>query len=128
MVLYHGKRVLVAEDNLINQRIVSFQLKKLGFEIDLASDGQEAYEKYSSEQNYDLIILDIQMPKMDGYEVAKAIRHMERNFASHSPIIALTANAMKGDRELYLEAGMDGYVSKPFTLETLQEAIAKLLK
>jgi PAS domain S-box-containing protein len=128
MVLYHGKRVLVAEDNLINQRIVSFQLKKLGFEIDLASDGQEAYEKYSSEQNYDLIILDIQMPKMDGYEVAKAIRQMERNFASHSPIIALTANAMKGDRELYLEAGMDGYVSKPFTLETLQEAIAKLLK
>ena len=120
------KKVLVAEDNVINQRIVSFHLKKMAFDIDLASDGQEAYEKFCAGK-YDLIILDIQMPKMDGYQVAKAIRNKERNIANHSPIIALTANAMKGDRELYLEAGMDGYVSKPFTYETLEEAIGNLL-
>jgi CheY-like chemotaxis protein len=124
---FYGKRVLVAEDNAINQRIVSFQLKKMGFEVDLANDGEEAFEKYCS-GTYDLIILDIQMPKMDGYQVAKAIRHKERNIAEHSPIMALTANAMKGDRELYLEAGMDGYVSKPFTYEILQEAISVLIR
>ena len=125
-VQYTGKTVLVAEDNLINQRIVSFQLKKMGFEIDLANDGQEAFEKYCAGK-YDLIILDIQMPKMDGYQVAKAIRNKERNIPNYSPIIALTANAMKGDREFYLDAGMDGYVSKPFTYETLEEAIGSLL-
>jgi PAS domain S-box-containing protein len=124
---FSGKRVLVAEDNPINQKIVSFQLKKMGFEIDLADDGEEAFGKYCS-AHYDLIILDIQMPKMDGYEVAKAIRSKERNVAHHSPIIALTANAMKGDRELYLNAGMDGYVSKPFTFEVLQETITGLLR
>ena len=125
---FEGRKVLVAEDNEINQRIVSFQLKKMGFEVDLAGDGQEALDKYYQGAGYDLIILDIQMPKLDGYQVAKAIRVRENNFSVHLPIIALTANAMKGDRELYLNAGMDGYVSKPFTIETLQEAIGHLLK
>ena len=123
---FSKKSVLVAEDNPINQRIVNFQLKKMGFEVDVADDGQQAFEKYHG-KNYDLIILDIQMPIMDGYQVAEAIRNEEKGTSRHSPIIALTANAMKGDRELYLDAGMDEYVSKPFTYETLQEAINKLL-
>ncbi len=120
--LYTGKRVLVAEDNLINQKIVSFQLKRIGFEVDLVDNGQLALEKYD-ENCYDIVILDIQMPVMDGYEVAKAIRRKEAITRNHIPVIALTANAMKGDKELYLAAGMDGYVSKPFTPETLLSAI-----
>ncbi|MCX6305056.1 MAG: ATP-binding protein [Bacteroidetes bacterium] len=120
------KLVLVAEDNVINQRIVSFQLKKMGFEVDMVGDGQEAFEKYHT-RVYDLIILDIQMPLMDGYQVAKAIREEEKGTIRHSAIIALTANAMKGDRELYLNAGMDEYVSKPFTYEILQKAISSVI-
>ena len=119
---YTGKKVLVAEDNLINQKIVSFQLKRMGFEVELADNGLTALEKFESVE-FDLVILDIQMPVMDGYQVAKAIRQKEKGTSVHHPIIALTANAMKGDRELYIEAGMDGYVSKPFTSEMLQKAI-----
>ena len=121
-VNYSGKKALVAEDNLINQKIVSFQLRRMGFEVELTDNGQAALEKFAS-MDFDLVILDIQMPILDGYLVAKAIRQQEKGTSAHLPIIALTANAMKGDRELYLEAGMDGYVSKPFTSEMLQQAI-----
>lgn len=119
---YLGRKVLVAEDNLINQKIAVFQLKRLGFEVSLAADGQSAMDLFSVGA-FDLVILDIQMPVMDGYQVAKAIRIQEKDTPHHVPLIALTANAMKGDREIYLEAGMDGYVSKPFTIEILQQAI-----
>lgn len=122
MLIQPGKRVLVAEDNLINQKIVSFQLKRIGFEVELADNGEVALEKFR-ETDFDMVILDIQMPVMDGYQAAKAIRALEKGTSKHVPIIALTANAMKGDRELYLDAGMDGYVSKPFTPEILQSAI-----
>ncbi|MEI6888895.1 MAG: ATP-binding protein [Bacteroidota bacterium] len=121
-VSYSGKKALVAEDNLINQKIVSFQLRRMGFEVELTDNGQAALEKFAS-MDFDLVILDIQMPILDGYQVAKAIRQQEKGTSAHLPIIALTANAMKGDREFYLEAGMDGYVSKPFTSEMLQQAI-----
>ena len=124
---FSKKLVLVAEDNAINQRIVNFQLQKMGFEVDLVGDGQQAFEKYHT-KIYDLIILDIQMPVMDGYQVAKAIREEEKGTSRHSVIIALTANAMKGDRERYLNAGMDEYVSKPFSYETLQQVINNVLR
>lgn len=124
---FSGKSALVAEDNPINQRIVHFQLQKMGFRIDLANDGQEALEKFVPDK-YDIIILDIQMPRMDGYQAAKAIRLREKEQQQKVPIIALTANAMKGDREKYLDAGMDGYISKPFTFETLFETIDNLIK
>lgn len=124
---FAGKNVLVAEDNPINQRIVHFQLQKMGFRIDLTNDGQEALEKFVPDK-YDIIILDIQMPRMDGYQAAKAIRLREKEQQRRVPIIALTANAMKGDREKYLDAGMDGYVSKPFTFETLFDTIDKLIR
>jgi len=123
---FKQKLVLVAEDNAINQRIVSYHLQKMGFEVELAIDGQQALEKYHT-RNFDLVVLDIQMPLMDGYQVAKAIRQEEQGSLRHLPIIALTANAMKGDRESYLEAGMDDYVSKPFTYATLEKVISKAL-
>ena len=123
---FRQKLVLVAEDNAINQRIVSYQLQKMGFEIDLVADGQQALEKYHA-RRFDLVILDIQMPVMDGYQVAKAIRAEEKGTSRHVSIIALTANAMKGDRESYLEAGMDGYVSKPFTYDVLSKVIGQAL-
>jgi CheY-like chemotaxis protein len=123
---FKQKLVLVAEDNAINQRIVSYHLQKMGFEVELAMDGQQALEKYHT-RNFDLVVLDIQMPLMDGYQVAKAIRQEEQGTLRHLPIIALTANAMKGDRESYLEAGMDDYVSKPFTYATLEKVISKAL-
>ena len=124
---FTGLHVLVAEDNLINLRIVDFQLRKMGFLADLVMNGMEALEKYAAHP-YDLIILDIQMPVLDGYQTAKKIREGEKISGGHIPIIALTANAMKGDREQYLEAGMDEYVSKPFTQESLLHAISNLLR
>ncbi|MEI6681589.1 MAG: response regulator [Bacteroidota bacterium] len=124
---FAGLHVLVAEDNPINLRIVDFQLRKMGFSVDPVINGQEAFDKFS-QNRYDLIILDIQMPVMDGYQVAKKIRESELVSGSHTPVIALTANAMKGDREQYLAAGMDEYVSKPFTHESLLTAINNLLK
>ncbi|MEI6822220.1 MAG: response regulator [Bacteroidota bacterium] len=120
------KLILVVDDNQINQRIAKFNLQKMGFDVELASDGQEALQKYCT-NNYDLIVLDIQMPVMDGYQVAKAIRDVENNTARHTPIIALTANAMKGDKEKYINAGMDDYISKPFTLETFSKVINNYL-
>jgi PAS domain S-box-containing protein len=123
---YKERSALVAEDNVINQRIVNFQLQKLGFQVDIVGDGQQAFEKYHAKK-YDLIILDIQMPVMDGYQVAKAIREEEKGTSRHSAIIAITANAMKGDREMYLGAGMDEYISKPFTFEILQKTIRLVL-
>lgn len=123
---YPGKRVLVAEDNLINQMVVDFQLQKMGFEVEMVANGADAIEKYGN-NHYDLILLDIQMPLLDGFEVAKKIRESELASGLHIPIIALTANAMKGDREEYLASGMDEYVSKPFTHESLFAAISKLL-
>lgn len=126
-IKFSGRRVLVAEDNQINQMVVDFQLQKMGFEVEMVANGQDALELYSK-KSYDLILLDIQMPLLDGFEVAKKIRELESLSGLHLPIIALTANAMKGDREEYLAAGMDEYVSKPFTHESLFGAISKLLE
>lgn len=125
--VFRGKKVLVAEDNLINQKIVNFQLKRMGFDVCLSDNGQSALDMFAAEP-FDLVVLDIQMPILDGYQVARAIREYELNSYAHVPIIALTANAMKGDRERYLEAGMDGYVSKPFSPETLYKAIVFAIK
>lgn len=119
---YKGKRVLVAEDNLINQKIVSYQLERLGFEVVMAINGEEALEKYE-DGVFDLILLDIQMPVLDGFQVAAAIRKQELYSDRHIPIVALTANAMKGDREKYIAAGMDYFVGKPFTALELRSAI-----
>lgn len=110
--------VLVVEDNLINQKISSFSLKKAGMKVTLANNGLEAVELFKK-QPFDVILMDIQMPVMDGYGATKEIRKIEKFKNTHIPIIALTANAMQGDAEKCLAAGMDNYISKPFKIDKL---------
>ena len=105
--------VLVAEDNIINQKLIKRTLEDLGLTIDIASNGLEAFQK-RKDDNYDLIFMDIQMPFLDGMEATQAILEYEEEYSQpHVPILALTANALKGDRERFLEAGLDEYTTKP---------------
>ncbi len=109
--------ILLAEDNEINQKIIQYILTNAGYRVDIAMNGQEAIDLYHK-NNYDLVLMDVQMPVLDGYEATAHIRDMESTILNsniHIPIVALTANAMKGDREKCLDAGMDEYLSKPFT-------------
>ena len=111
-------RILVAEDNTINQKVALLMLGRLGYQVDLAANGQEAVTK-ASEKIYDLVLMDIQMPEMDGVE---ATRLIQRDRGDRAPfIVALTANAMEGDREKFLSLGFDGYMSKPVSPEILRE-------
>ena len=119
-------RVLVAEDNAVNQRLASRMLEKRGHRVTVTANGLEAVEALAS-GHFDLILMDIQMPEMDGFEATAAIRTREKRDGSHVPIVALTANAMKGDRERCLAAGMDGYLSKPIVPRELDELLEKYL-
>lgn len=110
--------VLLVEDNLINQKIVLLSLKKAVKSVDVANNGKEALDKFGSIK-YDIILMDIQMPIMNGIVTTKKIRSIEKSTNSHTPIIAITANALLGDKEECLAAGMDDYISKPFQIETL---------
>ncbi len=116
-------RILLAEDNEINQRITVRLLEKMGLSVDAVTNGRLAVEAINKKK-YDLILMDCQMPEMDGFEATAMIRNRERN-TKRTPICALTANAMEGDRERCLAAGMDDYMSKPVSLEKLQEAIGR---
>ncbi len=118
-----GLKILVAEDNPVNRRLVEKILNKRGFDVKLACHGGEAVTLWES-WNPDAILMDLQMPEKDGFEATAEIRARQ---SVHVPIIALTANAMKGDRERCLEAGMDGYVSKPIDLAKLDEALEQAL-
>ncbi len=120
-------RLLVAEDNQINQLMAQAMLAKLGWECDLVENGREALDALR-EKRYAGVLMDCQMPVMDGYEATRAIRLMEQR-AEHMPrvpIIALTAHAMEGDKEKCLEAGMDAYLSKPYSLERLQQVLDRV--
>jgi CheY-like chemotaxis protein len=119
-------RVLVAEDNEINQRVIEASLRKSGHEYMLVDNGRLAVEAVKQEE-FDLILMDVQMPEMDGVEATQAIRELEGTSGRHTPIAALTAHAMKGDRERFLEVGMDAYLSKPFDLAELMELIGRLV-
>ena len=121
----HGK-ILLVEDNKINQRIAMLHLEKLGYEVDLAENGEEAVDRFLKNP-YRLIFMDIMMPVLDGLEATKKIRMKEQERSVRHPIkiIAMTANAMKGDREMCLEAGMSDYISKPFKAEDLKEIIER---
>jgi len=116
-------KVLLAEDNEINQRITMRLLEKLGVSADAVANGRAAVDA-AGKKPYDLVFMDCQMPEMDGFEATAMIRNHERN-RRHTPICALTANAMEGDRERCLAAGMDDYVTKPVSLEKLQEAMER---
>jgi CheY-like chemotaxis protein len=115
--------ILVAEDNSVNQRLVVAMLQKMGHRPTLAVDGIEAVDK-SSQGSFDLILMDVQMPGIDGFEAARRIRARETAASNRTPIIAMTACAMTGDRERCLDAGMDGYVSKPVSLDSVARALA----
>jgi len=119
-------RILLVEDNPINQKVAGLNLTKMNYDFDIASNGKVAVDKYI-ENPYPIIIMDIQMPIMDGFEATNHIRQFEaRNNLKPSVIIALTANAMRGDREKYLEAGMDEYLSKPFIPAELKKILQEI--
>ncbi|MEE4198929.1 MAG: response regulator [Bacteroidales bacterium] len=118
--------VLLVEDNLINQKIVLLSLKKAVKNVDVANNGKEALDKFGSVK-YDVILMDIQMPIMNGIVTTKKIRNIEKSSNTHTPIIAITANALLGDKEECLAAGMDDYISKPFQIETLIKKIENQL-
>jgi CheY-like chemotaxis protein len=118
-------RVLLVEDNAVNQQVGVAMLRRLGCRVDLARNGIEAVSM-SGEQAYDVILMDCQMPEMDGFEATARIRAREgRTGASRIPIVALTANVMRGDRERCLTAGMDDYLAKPFKKVELVAMISR---
>ncbi|WP_126465235.1 MHYT domain-containing protein [Candidatus Terasakiella magnetica] len=118
--------ILVAEDNIINQKVAKGYLEKLGHKVDLANDGKEAVSQYQ-QTTYDLILMDMQMPEMDGIEATQSIRKLNL-YENETPIVALTANATKHDEENCLKAGMNGFISKPMTVAKLEETLIGLMK
>ena len=121
MATRHPLRILLAEDNVVNQKLAMRLLQQMGYRADLASNGIEAIESVER-QPYDVVLMDVQMPEMDGLEASRRIT------AKYTPeqrprIVAMTANAMQGDREECLAAGMDDYVTKPIRVDTLVEAL-----
>src|SRR5262249_13229871 len=118
-------RVLLAEDNAINQRLTVRLLEKRGHTVTVVQDGAEALAAMRR-QTFDVVLMDIQMPYMDGLETTQAIRAREQDTTTRVPIVAMTAHAMQGDRERCLAAGMDGYVTKPLHPTELFEVIASL--
>jgi two-component system sensor histidine kinase/response regulator len=122
-IQHKSLHILLAEDNRVNQTVATRILQKMGHSLVVANNGNEALSLLAS-QAFDLILMDVQMPEMDGLTATQKIREGEKRTPSHLPIIAMTAHAMKGDRERCLEAGMDGYVSKPIDKRELERAIA----
>ena len=118
-------QVLVAEDNQVNQMVATRIFQKLGHQVTVVSNGREALSAVQAGK-FDLIAMDVQMPEMDGLDATSAIRSWEKAAGTHIPIMAMTAHAMKGDRERCLAAGMDGYTSKPIRIRELEQAIAQL--
>ena len=122
--LLNGKRFLVAEDNEVNQKVIRHVLQKAGGIVDIANNGLEAISFLKKSKDYDLIIMDLQMPEMDGYEATRYIRN-EMNLSI--PIIAMTASALKGEKSKCLEIGMNDYLSKPFDFSFIYKRISMLL-
>ena len=116
------KVVLLVEDNIINQKIAEKMLNKIGLKTSIAENGEEAVDMITcDEYHFDLVLMDVQMPVMNGLDATKALRNLEINI----PIIAMTANAMKGDREVCIEAGMNDYIGKPVKMDDLAALMEK---
>ena len=125
-IVQRAERILIVEDNAVNQRLAQRQLQRLGFTPRMAGNGLEATEITAGE-HFDLVLMDMQMPVMDGVEATASIRRRELRTRTHVPIVAMTANARREDREACLAAGMDDYIAKPITLAALRELIARWL-
>jgi two-component system sensor histidine kinase/response regulator len=118
--------ILLVEDNEVNRRITLRQLENLGYHAECAANGSEAYERTANE-HFDLILMDCQMPVMDGFEATRAIRKREGRTGTHVAIVAMTANALTGDREACFGAGMDDYISKPVAMNELKSTLDRWL-
>ncbi len=118
-------RILLVEDNLVNQKLAKMILTKAGYQVEVAANGKIAVDMFSSRPDeFDTILMDVQMPEMDGYEATRQLRNLG---FTKIPILAMTANAMKGDRELCLEAGMDDYITKPIKRDIVFDMLDKWL-
>lgn len=128
-VNFDGKRILVVEDNALNQEIIATILEEMGIRVDLAEDGTEAVEKMKDQDNngYDLVLMDIQMPLMDGYEATRQIRSLPDEKASSIPIIAMTANAFSADQEQAISSGMNGYLTKPINIPAMVQKLKEII-
>ncbi len=127
--IFHGKRILLAEDNELNREIATELLKEAGFLVECAENGQEAFEMVcrALPGYYDLVLMDVQMPVMDGYAATKLIRELEDPARANVPIIAMTANAFEEDRKKALQMGMDGHLAKPVDIKKMMRALAEIL-
>jgi CheY-like chemotaxis protein len=125
--IVRGLRVLVAEDNLVNQRLAKRLLEKSGHIVYLAANGREALTQLDLE-SIDVVLMDLQMPEMDGIQATAAIRAAEKLRGGHVPIVALTAHALTGDREHCLASGMDGYLAKPYSGAELDRVLADVMR
>lgn len=127
--LFKDKRLLLVEDNALNREIAYEILSQYGFSIDMANDGAEALDKITNAQpnSYDLIIMDIQMPIMNGYEATRRIRALEDQQLSSIPILAMTANAFDEDRKVAKECGMNGFLSKPINIDEIAQELRRIL-
>ncbi len=125
-VVGHTGRILLAEDNVVNQAVGVAMLEKLGCQVDVANNGKEAVDAVSA-GTYDLVLMDCQMPEMDGFAATAEIRHLDNRRGRRLPIVALTAHATESDRELCLAAGMDDYLAKPYTLTQLSAVLDRYL-
>jgi signal transduction histidine kinase/DNA-binding response OmpR family regulator len=119
-------RILLAEDNVVNQKLAVRLLEKRGHTVVVANNGREAVDAFAS-QHFDLVLMDVQMPEMDGFQATAAIRAQEQKSGTHVPIVAMTANAMQGDKERCLEAGMDAYIAKPIKADDLYDLLDDLV-
>lgn len=126
---FAGKRILLAEDNDLNAEIAIEILKERGFEVERAVDGIECLGMLESQESryYDVILMDIQMPNMDGYKATQIIRGMENPCLAKIPIIAMTANAFSEDRKKALEMGMNAHIAKPISVEFLEKTLSRIL-
>ena len=124
-----GKRILLVEDNALNQEIAVEILREAGFAVEVAADGSIAVEKMKTAKpdQYDLILMDIQMPILNGYEATRQIRAMDSPYCKEIPILAMTANAFEEDRQDAIAAGMNGHLAKPIDIQTLLKTLAEVL-